>query len=595
MQENKIIDFPGQLFTYTQDLINFVGFTSNYMWSGIGILFIVLLCFMTYEFHRKYSTGFTGSIPFIHSSLFFLLIISSGLIILRIPILGVTELNIDESEWITGAATLIKDFRFWHSVNGMTSGPLNIFPLCLINIAGMGLNYATVRLFALIFIILPSLILVFKSLKILFSEIIARIIIIPAFIFFAYPLQKDILAFNSEHIPMLLTSLALFFLIKGSPLSENKIIYKNKNLYLFLSGIIIALMPYSKLQVVPVAFAFFVITVSMIFIYKVNIGKKLSFFFAGLVFPNLILLVYLYSFNLFDEFWNYFVVNNYDYSVNGLVNNSPDFLRQKFRTQTNWFYKSLYIIYAVILCKEIFLFVLSLLSVFLFAFINLFKRYKTVSAKNKSLLVFSLLLLLSAYFGVIKPGNVFIHYFILLVVPIMFLSGVLLGIALEESHIKIHRAYLKNYLVLFAVLPVLILTLNGNYYINSILAKNSMAVISPVSVFIKNYSHPNERLAVWGYENRYYVETGLLQGTRETHSYLQIAPCEQHDFFIQKFCEDLGTNKPQIFIDVVSLNSFFFDYIKQRYENYPAVKEIVERDYEFIDSIDNARIYKRKK
>jgi hypothetical protein len=141
---SKLIEYPGSLSNLIYDVIIWLGNTSNILWGLLAISFTLFLLYLT--FYRRNNSSF-----------FFLFVLSLGLLVLRLPAICAYELNGDESEWITGAATLLRDWRFWHSVNGTTSGPLNIFPLCLINILGFSLNYANVRLFAILFCIIPYL------------------------------------------------------------------------------------------------------------------------------------------------------------------------------------------------------------------------------------------------------------------------------------------------------------------------------------------------------------------------------------------------------------------------------------------------------
>src|SRR3974377_1528337 len=143
MAENKIIDYPGNLYNFAFDIIHNSGYISKLTWSLLGFAFVLILCYLTYRHYKNSLTENKKLIKYssFDSTFFFLAVVSLGIILLRFPTFGVTELNVDESEWIAGAATLIKDPRFWYSVNGTTSGPLNIFPLCLINLLGFSLNY----------------------------------------------------------------------------------------------------------------------------------------------------------------------------------------------------------------------------------------------------------------------------------------------------------------------------------------------------------------------------------------------------------------------------------------------------------------------
>ena len=86
-------------------------------------------------------------------------------------------------------------------------------------------------------------------------------------------------------------------------------------------------------------------------------------------------------------------------------------------------------------------------------------------------------------------------------------------------------------------------------------------------------------MAIWGWQDNYYIEAGLLQGTKDPHSSLQIIKSQQQDFFLKRYAADLMRNKPVIFLDAVGPKSFFFKHQWQRHENFPAIKNIVDAHY----------------
>jgi hypothetical protein len=597
LEESKLIDYPGEIYRFIFDGIKSLGGFSRLLWSFLTILFIVSLCFFVYiSFIKnldKEKKSFGNSLC--NSSYLFLFVISLGILILRIPTLGVSEINVDESEWIAGAATLMKDFRFWHSVNGTTSGPLNIVPLCHINLFGFGLNYSIVRLCSLIFIVIPTVILTFKSLKIISNENIAKLMIVPVFVFFAIGEHMDITAFNSEHFPMLFISLIIYFFIKGNFIVVDA--DRKFHINLLLCGIITGLLPYFKMQAAPIEIAFIII-----FIANNHTRKKYAFaddliFISGILVPNLIVLIYILQFNLVNEFLNYFILNNLDYSSTGFVNSSPTWYLQNFEIVNTWYEKPLIVPRIIFESKDLILFYGLLAGISVFSLSILMKKFKDISRKYKETILYLLLIFIFAYISIIIPGNVFVHYIIFLIIPSCLLSGVLFGLAFETSQfdkLKFSR-YLKYSLCLFIIIPVLIFALDGNCYIKSILKNDSSENISNVSLILKKFSHSNDKLAVWGYMNNFYVEAGLIQGTREPMTRLQITNTSKQEYYLNNYCKDIEENKPVLFVDAVGEKSFFYKDYVQRHENYPAVKKLVNENYNFIDSVDNVRIYTRKK
>lgn len=86
----------------------------------------------------------------------------------------------------------------------------------------------------------------------------------------------------------------------------------------------------------------------------------------------------------------------------------------------------------------------------------------------------------------------------------------------------------------------------------------------------------------------------MLQGAREPFAYLQITESPSKNYFIGKFCEDVETNKPEIFVDAIEKNSFFCEEY-QKYEYCPLVRKIINEHYEFKDSTGGVRIFVLKK
>jgi len=121
---------------------------------------------------------------------------------------------------------------------------------------------------------------------------------------------------------------------------------------------------------------------------------------------------------------------------------------------------------------------------------------------------------------------------------------------------------------------------------------NFMNKKSEVAKTISEYAQANERMAVWGWMNRYYVETGLIQGTRESHSLRQISKSKQQDYYLKRYVSDLLQNRPVVFVDAVGPKSFYFnERSTQGHEKFPIVRAVIEERYTLVAGIDGVRIY----
>lgn len=589
MESSKLIEYPGTLSSLIYNAIISLGKTSNLLWGVIAVAFTLVLFYLT--FYRN------DDKKFFSSSLFYLFIASLGILLLRLPAICAFELNTDESEWITGAATLLKDFRFWHSVNGMTSGPLVIYPLCLIKIFGFSFNYANLRIFALLFCIFPVFIFVFKSFKIIYDEQIAKIIVIPLFVFLAMSEHFDLIAYNGEHIPMLLLTIAFYLFVKTFYNIKTDGTTNINLIYYFLCGILIGAMPYSKLQSSPIAFSFFIGMIAVNILSKEKPLVKNVTFIIGVLLPGLFLISYLFLYNLTTEFWNYYIVNNFEYSNRGLFSASPTWLLVQKNEAVMYWHQKIFVVPRLILStKDTLLFFGSLILISVFGISVLLYKFKTISFKNKTVIAFIFLNIIFAYFSVIKSGNIFLHYILLLVIPATLLAGFFLGLIFEvfSQHRDKILKYTKYYFVVTVVIPVIIFAIDGNCYIRDYLTNYSHKNISNISAAIKKYTRPDDKLAVWGYLNSIYIESELIQATREPNSYLQITESPMQNYFTEKYCQDILTNKPPVFVDAVGKNCYFYYDYFQRYENFPAVKELINNNYVLKDTIDDVRIFVRK-
>jgi hypothetical protein len=431
----------------------------------------------------------------------------------------------------------------------------------------------------------------------IYNDRIAQIIVIVLFLFFSISEHADIVAYNSEHIPMLLTTMLYYFFIKTQFSSS-----KNGNagtglLYLVICGIIIGILPLAKLQASTISFAF------IIGIFILNILSKEKYLvknialIAGVLLPVLLLLSYLFLFNLGAEFWNYYILNNFEYSKSGLYTYSTTWLiMQKNENAVYWYEKLLVVPRLILITKDTILFWGSLSIISFGSLFLLRNKLKNITSKSKLLFLFFLFSFIMAYIAVIKPGNIFLHYLLLLVIPAAYLAGFLLGLVIDtfkQNSTKI-LVYVKYYLALTVIVPVIAFSIDGNCYIRDYLSNFPRRNLSNITVSLKKYSQPGDRLAVWGYLINIYVEAELIQGTREPTSYLQISEGNLQKYFTDKYCEDIISNKPILFVDAVGKNSLaYYDY-SQRYENYPAVKELINNNYELKDTIDDVRIFVRK-
>ena len=132
---------------------------------------------------------------------------------------------------------------------------------------------------------------------------------------------------------------------------------------------------------------------------------------------------------------------------------------------------------------------------------------------------------------------------------------------------------------------------------------------SQLAQFLIKVTEPGERVVIWGFESRYYIEAGVIQGTREAHPYQIILNKSQQDYYRQRYIADLDTYKARHLVELgVSDTPNRQTLIPNTAENFfyknrrialsgvysvPVVKRYVDKHFALLGKVYNARIYKR--
>jgi hypothetical protein len=595
--EKAIIDYPGKLHYLIVGFFMRMGEGAIFFLWAAEIIFITALIFLVFAgFDRNASGAGKWYKRFLYSDIFFLLVIYTGILILRAPNLIVPRGSFDESQWITGAATLLKNPKIFESVIPYTSGPLVFLPIVIINFMGGGLNCVSTRLSALLCCILPSITFMYLAFVNLFSARIARIAIFPVILCMALINHPQLYGYTTEQMAMSLTSVSLFLYVKTIPDS------KNKYFYLLTLGFILGCLPLVKWQAAPIAAAIGIMC--CITIFSANRSgpgakiKELACFGLSCLLPICIFFLYLYVTHTVEEF-RQSIIFILSYTRAGVILdeinikiNSIQFLFKKF----NW----------IFFAPDVFGYYFK--SLFFVDYIIGFfvvKSWKYLTQRMRYLIVSSFILLLGGLSSIIIPKESFEHYFFLLIMPLLFFTGILMASVYEYRPLEFEMAVQR--LNKPKIIAILITAISLFGYSELIYPNRGIEIIkdlkksridfflSPVARKIKEYACPNERMVVWGWANFFYVETGLLQGTRYCINYNQVIKNNQQDYYLRTYASDLIRNKPVVFVDVMaSCADIFFRNVENRYENFPLIRNIVDNYYTFVADICGIRIYIRK-
>ncbi|MBY0435253.1 MAG: hypothetical protein K2U26_14185 [Cyclobacteriaceae bacterium] len=502
-----------------------------------------------------------------YTFIFFALIFIS---LARIPSAVYAIQNPDEPMWIACAKTLSKDPRIFVSVDTGTGGP--IVPLFLIplKLIGLSIDSGSVKIMSGGLLCLSAICL-FRVGRIAGSAI-ARLTILPVIIAISAMKSPDMIAYNSEHPSIFLLSIALVFFYKLYISGPGRY-----SINLFLLGMILGLVPFSKLQATPMAF--FIGLVSLYIVYKEYSTRHLLILGTSALMPTLLVLFMLWTYNGLNDFWVSYVQNNLFYSTagqSGFMQRMDVLLEIVFSpTELNFYW--------------IFLFVSILINLFLIIFFGRRVRKKTFYE-----ILFIVILLIISAFCVAMPGRNFVHYTLFLLFPFTALLVV-------SSHCVNNFVFTNNVDSLFGHIGiklsfVMIMLIASIYYFHSnftfrpeYLEKanryyNGYTPTGELSAVLSHYFEPGARIATWAYEPELFEGNSFLMGTRFATFVLPTGP--YYKYYLDTYINDLKVNRPKLFVESFYRSSF-------RFEDVPEVKEYINTNYTFHSEIVGNNIYVR--
>lgn len=579
-------DFLG-LFATT---INFNSQAFKYCCESVVLVSVVLaiLANLAEDSFLRISPRLKGALCSERLFLFFLCL---GVVWGQFPVLCANyQLNHpDEPGIISQAFTLSRDPIFWHSIEGGTNGPLTSWPLTLLMLFGFQPEYSLARLGAL-FIVLISVVTLFKGTKLLYGPRIARIALLPFVVFFAFSRHPDFIQYSSHHASLALLSLAFYF---GAKFFSSLLRGEQKpNLWsLFWTGLCLGGLPMAKLQYAYVS----VYGMSVLLLLLVDFRKKgrlsikatlmalLGYGVTPLVFIGSTFFV-----GAFSDFFTRYVLANRIYVASGYI----PVLLSMLSLHTD------YSIWAATSFREYFRPILAFFCGALIAhsLVAIFYPEK----RHRVFLAIAFGLWIVAIYSACAPGRPFEHYALVVVVPTTLLLIATLGFVSTVRSALVRRcASLLTVAFLFFALRQDFGYFNGAFpsvYDTPPEGVRSQLSISAVSREILKYSSPGQRMAAWGYKPSFFVETGLLQGTKEYASYFQMRDSPYKRYFLRRYVEDMKRTDPEIFIDVVGEQTWdeFRDRSKHGHEFYNPVGRYVARCYELVADIEGVRIYRKR-
>ena len=546
-------------------------------WSSFALLAIVALAPALAGIHsEKLEKASLCLLP----PWLFIGVLTMSLVAFRWPLWFVGhELNVDESNMLAEAITLLHDPVFWRSVDGSTHGPLNIYPLWMARIVGLNLDYVGARVIgaAMIWMVIFSC---YRALQVAASEHLARVAVLPVFCFFAFTTFGDFVHYSSEHTPLMLVTVAFWLLVSELAQSASRRVLSPRWI---MAGLLLGGVPMAKLQGLPIAAALFVSAIVFDFLLP-GLGsrdrvRRLLLLAATAATPTLVFAIISWIFGIWHHAWISYISQNLQYA------GSRHFTHLEM-VKTFWSYAGK--------CENLVPFLTGAIAVCAIA------CFPAMLARPAALRFagFAFVLLFSSLVAALAPGRQFFHYLLFIVPPIGLMAGSIWQAAWTTASQLPRARTVRIFLLVLWGGAVLYPQISARVslphrYVGSLTTYEPLAT-EPVAAEILRHSRPGEPLGLWGWNCRYYVYTQMRQATRDAHTVQQIIASPLTEYFRARYLRDLMRSRPQVFIDTVGTNDpSFKNRETQAHETFAALRVYIDENYELIKDLNGSRIYVR--
>lgn len=508
----------------------------------------------------------------------------------RLPgILYPESLNPDENQLLAQAITLLHDPVYWQSVDGTTIGPLNSYLLCWPGWLGMPITYATARITGF-FLLAGTFAALYAGLRYVVAQPIARRTVILLLCFYTFTRHPDFQHFSSELLAILFLTAMWWQLLRGVQTamdSTRPALNERPSVTpVLLAGLLAGLVPYAKLQPVPIA-----AVLALYGLYRlIRQGRwTLAWLFVGAgLLPTALLVSGTLMAGVTDRFWLFYIESNlFSYG---------EYYKDLFPLAQQPLWQKVLLLPAAFSAEKAFmLFAIGVGTSLLLLLIR-----PTWPVPKQLPWGGVALWLAAALFCYLKPGTYFLHHLQLLLIPMAWL------LALSQETLRRQRPLIRFYPVQTA-LPICLLALvfighalryrqtpddiNGPLRALQI---HRLKPENPVVHTLKQYAQPNDQLVVWGWKMSYHVDTQLAQGVSENHSFRSIMPHSLRADYQRKYMEDMERTQPALFVDATGPSSLWMtDTARFRHERFQALGQYVRMHYTLVKQLGTERIYLR--
>ena len=463
------------------------------------------------------------------NKIIYLLIITFLTFLIKLPYFFIGELNPDEGEWMTIVKIWNADFNPYINNDPHTTGIIGLMPLYLFDKL-IPLHYSTIRIVGTLF----DLITIFLTYRILLPHLkqnkkLLFIALAVLYCMLNISNEKDFIAYNTEHLCILVFTLLVYILQKMGILF--KVVEQNETtqqrlFLLLLAGLLMGSSLFIKLQNIPAIFILFCFT--FYHFLKNKKYKDLVLLILFCLLPAFFILSALYLNGSINDFYTRYILTNLDYSGRGL---NYAFIDPQLYEPSRFKIQSIYP-FLIVLCL-----------VFLLIITNTEKVKKAIFNQN---FLFFLIILLIAIIEVRQPKTYLQHYYLLLYQPLIPLFICLKNFELRKNIFLSILAFQFLYFWVFKLKDKSTL----------LYAAGEQDLYTKITSDIKSKAELNncddKNILVWGWNSRYYVYGRFLPVTRDfVNVHLFIHEDFLERYYLHSFISDVqrNNNKKILVID----------------------------------------------
>ena len=564
-----------------QDISQFIinlGDSGRFQYFLIQLgLFLILFFLTIYPYSQTVSLSLFGRSKILNrillSDLTFVAFIVLFILMARIPLAVFAIQNPDEPLWVAAAKTLSQDPRIFVSADTGTGGPLVPLALLPLKWIGLSIDSGSVKIMAGGMFCFSVVCLFLATSKIAGSAI-SRLTVLPLVVAISVMRSPDMIAYNSEYLSIALLSLGLFLLanIYKSDVTRN-------HLNLILLGVVLGLVPFAKLQAVPIAL--FIGLSAIIVIYKRKSWKRLFILVISGLMPTLLILSVVWMYGGIGDFWISYVKGNLLYATS----EQPGFSQR------------MVILFDILFAPvELKYFLNFLFTIILFGVFLVISLWNRISWKSKMQILFAVVLFGISVYCVILPSRSFGHYILLLILPLTVLQIVIIQTLCFALFKNFNGKASHKHMLKLVLATIFLCTTSVYYFKNNITHQavylenankyyNGYAPVGELAAVLNHYYSPGARIATWEYEPEVFEGNDYLMGTR--FSAFTAPQGQLYQYYIDTYLRDLQVNKPRLFIE-----SFY--RTSNRFENVSEVKKHIDEHYILDVEMASNNIYVRK-